>query len=399
MRSKIKPLVQFNAAIYAYPNNVWAGYWRRYIIEMGLSDYELQNRRQWLMEAKRRANSDFHSFVSKTYIDQADDKLLHSLLEKHGVFAEKFFHRNIHERVARKFAQTNIDLKEFQQLLSQAWGYEVYIGKSKSDAIYRVIDHIYEQAMLRAISNPQIYNRLKMWFKKYKVPRTCVLCGKTFRVIDLPYWIYFGSNGCVICCFQCPIVEFPKKKELAELVPAFIESCGFIPTSSASPINFAFTSRLLPNQWKNVFLAYARMGGIDHVKKKFGSWFRALADTRALPDGVLATARGIRCLAKDGHVCHSLDEQRIDDWLSAHGLLHEREPCYPAHSTLSPAGRRRADWKVRDVFIEYFGLIGNTDYEKKIDEKILLAQHFDIELIAIYPYEIEHLDQRLGHLL
>jgi len=76
------------------------------------------------------------------------------------------------------------------------------------------------------------------------------------------------------------------------------------------------------------------MGGIEHVKKKFGSWFKALAETGALPDGVLTTARGMRCLAQDGHMCHSLDEQRIDDWLSVHHLAHEREPIYPHHTSL-----------------------------------------------------------------
>ncbi len=134
------------------------------------------------------------------------------------------------------------------------------------------------------------------------------------------------------------------------------------------------------------------------MKRKFGSWFKALAETGILPDGVLITARGIRCLAQDGHVCHSLAEQQIDDWLFAQGLPHEREPSYPAHSTLNPTGRRRADWKVQNTFIEYFGLIGDSKYEEKMEEKIFLARYCNIDLITIYPSDIENLDQRLGHL-
>ncbi len=104
-------------------------------------------------------------------------------------------------------------------------------------------------------------------------------------------------------------------------------------------------------------------------------------------------------MAGDGHVCHSLDEQRIDNWLLAHGLPHEREPRYPAHSTLNPTGRRRADWRVQDTFIEYFGLLGDADYEKKMAEKILLARHCEIDLITIHPSDLESLDQRLRCLL
>jgi hypothetical protein len=217
--------------------------------------------------------------------------------------------------------------------------------------------------------------------------------------VDLPDWIYFGSNGCKTCCFQCSIVETPKKKELSSRIPEFVRSCGFIPNSDAGPINYSFTSRLSANIWNEVFINYGKMGGVEHVKAKYRSWFKALAETGTLPNGVLLTVRGVRCLAKDGHVCHSLDEQRIDDWLSDHDLKHEREPIYPQHPDLNPTGRMRGDWKVKDIFIEYFGLVGNEDYEKKMDEKILLAQHNRINLIDIYPSDLETLDQRLGSLL
>jgi len=217
-------------------------------------------------------------------------------------------------------------------------------------------------------------------------------------VIDLPDWVYFGSYGFKRCCFQCRILEAPQKNNLISLVPAFTGACGFIPNSDANVINYAFTSRLPVGEWSKVMLAYARMGGIEHVKGKFGTWFTALAETGALPDGVLVTARGIRCQAKDGHTCHSLDEQRIDDWLHLHDLDHEREPIYPQHPSLNPTGKRRADWRVHETFIEYFGLVGDPKYEKKMDEKILLAQESNIPLIAIYPSDIEKLDERLGGL-
>jgi len=160
-----------------------------------------------------------------------------------------------------------------------------------------------------------------------------------------------------------------------------------------------FTSRLPADKWNEVFISYGKMGGVEHVKAKYKSWFKGLAETGALPNGVLATARGVRCLAKDGHVCHSLDEQRIDNWLNNHNLKHEREPIYPSHPDLNPTGRRKGDWKVNGTFIEYFGLVGDKDYERKMDEKILLAGYSKINLIAIYPTDLDALDIRLQSLL
>jgi hypothetical protein len=145
-----------------------------------------------------------------------------------------------------------------------------------------------------------------------------------------------------------------------------------------------------------VFAAYGKMGGVDHVRAKWSSWFKALASSDVLPDGVMATSRGIRCLAKDGHECYSLDEQRIDDWLSAHNLKHDREPLYPDHPSLNPHGKRRADWLVGDVYLEYFGLTGEKVYDKKTDEKVMLAAQLGIALVAVYPSDMRSLDKTLS---
>lgn len=331
------------------------------------------------------------------FSDPADDATMRSLLANHAVFAERFFDRAVHERIARRFGEARIGLEEFQRLLSEAWGGECRLYDTW-EAIWRIQEHLYEQTLMRAINEAEVYHRLEAWFEQSSVPRNCVLCGNPFKLVDLPDWIYFGSNGYRSCCFQCRIVQAPLKGELKSLVPTFVQVCGFIPNSDASPINYAFTSRLPDDRWAEVFLAYAKMGGVEHVKKRYGSWFRALAETSALPHSVLVTARGIRCLAQDGHICHSLDEQRVDDWLFGHGFRHEREPAYPVHPSLNPQGHRRADWSVLDTFIEYFGLVGDSDYEKKMDEKIALAEHLRIRMIALYPSDIETLDQALAGL-
>ena len=277
--------------------------------------------------------------------------------------------------------------------MPRAW----YI-KMHRDAIFEIFQHLYEQTLLRTIADPYIYKALESWFAEYSQPRKCGLCGDTFRLIDVPMNTYFFSDACQDCCFGCPIVDSPGKSDLMSLVLAFVETCGFIPRSDASPINYGFTSRLSSERKLEAFRAYARMGGIEHVKEEFGSWFEALAKTGALPNGVQPTTRGVRCLASDGHVCHSLDEQYVDNFLSARGIFHEREPYYAPHPELNPHGRRRADWRVGDSFIEYFGLIGDEEYEKRMAEKILLAKHSGVNLIALYPSDLEHLEERVCEL-
>lgn len=86
--------------------------------------------------------------------------------------------------------------------------------------------------------------------------------------------------------------------------------------------------------------------------------------------------------AKDGHLCLSIEEKEIDDFLYTHNIRHEKEIYYPDSSM-------RADWEIFDyskrVFIEYFGLMNNKDYAEKVKNKAFIAARWDIELIELYP--------------
>ncbi len=117
------------------------------------------------------------------------------------------------------------------------------------------------------------------------------------------------------------------------------------------------------------------------IKLIFGSWLNALIQAGILEDGTRRTSRGIQSIAKDGHVCLSLGEKTIDDFLHQHGVHHEKEPKYPE-------GNFRGDFKVNGIIIEYFGLVGNPDYDAKIKEKTRICRKHEITLIAIYPQDL-----------
>lgn len=125
---------------------------------------------------------------------------------------------------------------------------------------------------------------------------------------------------------------------------------------------------------------------LGRVKNIFGSWLNALIKAGVLADDVRRTARGIQCIANDGHVCLSLGEKTIDDILFSLGIEHDKEPRYPGCNY-------RADFKIGNTFVEYFGLAGDADYDARSKAKASICAAHDIKLIAIYPKDLSSVRQ------
>ena len=62
---------------------------------------------------------------------------------------------------------------------------------------------------------------------------------------------------------------------------------------------------------------------VNRVKELFGTWLQALIEAGVLDEDARRTSRGTQCVAKDGHVCFSLGEKTIDDFLHARGITHD----------------------------------------------------------------------------
>lgn len=117
------------------------------------------------------------------------------------------------------------------------------------------------------------------------------------------------------------------------------------------------------------------------VKELFGSWLKALIEAGILESETRETRRGIQTIAEDGDVCLSLGERTIDDYLFRNGIAHTREPRYPDSNY-------RADFLVGETFIEYFGLQGDPDYDKKSKIKERICSEHGIRFLAIYPKDL-----------
>jgi hypothetical protein len=161
MPRKAKPLAQFNASYYTYPNSIRSG---KYPLEADLSRYDQEDRRKWLARVADHSHSQFHRFLNENFSDPSDWEVLKLLLYQHGIFAERFFHRGIRERVTRQFVRAEVNLQHLEELLSSAWKLEFQLY-NESDAIYRIVDYIFEQTLARAISNTRVYRQLEKWFQ------------------------------------------------------------------------------------------------------------------------------------------------------------------------------------------------------------------------------------------
>ena len=222
--------------------------------------------------------------------------------------------------------------------------------------------------------------------------KTCAICNHEFLENSFPYSLIkrLGIKNLNFCprCLRKSIFgrgENKNKKEIKEYLNDLtnkiekIPSQSYVDEISHNLSDFSLTKR------KEILILLKDKPSIENIKRKFGSWLKALIDSGILENETRDTGRGTQCLAKDGHLCFSLGEKTIDDFLFDNKIEHSKEPYYPESNY-------RADFKVDDCFIEYFGLYGIPDYDKKIRRKRNIAKQNNIGLIEIYPKDLVNIN-------
>ena len=120
-------------------------------------------------------------------------------------------------------------------------------------------------------------------------------------------------------------------------------------------------------------------------------WTHILEQSGTAPEG-LRTSRGTLVRARDGHLCLSLRERAVCDFLHQHDIEHDREPLYPSDELLNPNGLRRADWILTDgTLVELWGMLNDPAYAAKMIEKRQLAQRHKIRLVELTDADLPHL--------
>ncbi len=135
------------------------------------------------------------------------------------------------------------------------------------------------------------------------------------------------------------------------------------------------------------------------VARKDVAW-TLLLEAAGFAEFGLRTSRGTLIRARDGHLCLSLRERAVCDFLHQHGIEHDREPPYPRDPDYNPSGLRRADWKLNDgTFVEFWGMTTNPQYAAKTVEKRQLAQRHRIRLIELDDDSLANLSETFGRWL
>jgi len=253
----------------------------------------------------------------------------------------------------------------------------------------------------RAALGPEIVALVERFLSEAEKPRKCEFCKRRFRLarenqLLTEGMIEVGSYGNAFIdyvypnlfvntcprCFRAILEDYSEgsEEERRSRLQEFAAFTGKVPTQDFP--NLCYVAR--DHDAMARFLALLRaLRTPEAYAEEYGSFFAALVRTGVLPEGTRKTNLGTITLAKDGHLCLSLVEKEIDDYLSARGIPHQKEAIYPGSAM-------RADWELQlpdesRVFVEYFGLMNNAHYRRKAKLKMELAAQRGIELVALYP--------------
>ena len=228
------------------------------------------------------------------------------------------------------------------------------------------------------------------------VAKDCVVCGRRFPPEG--HWASELGFGPPISCKSCTRRAMNGHDlpgfDVKTLLGNFTDALGFPP-----PSDFRANRELValnPNRADMLALLVAMPDSMTCSKslgvkqKGAGRWLATLQAA-----GVVGEAwkmpRGVMTFAADGHLCRSMGELAVERYLIAHGIEHEVEPSYPDHPTLNPSGRKRADWLIGEVWVEYAGMMSVDDYAKKMGDKVELAQKMGLNLLVLTPDDLPRL--------
>lgn len=116
------------------------------------------------------------------------------------------------------------------------------------------------------------------------------------------------------------------------------------------------------------------------ARKSFGTWNKAIEAAGYISTPVIFSSRHT---ALDGHVCDSVSERIIDDWLFKNGIEHEVHVPYPGQKRLT------ADFLIDSIWVEFFGIYGvSKKYTASADRKIRLALESNLDLVKVFPSDL-----------
>ena len=275
-----------------------------------------------------------------------------------------------------------------------------FAGDGPSSFLWRNVLHGYIENLLNSNEYYQLSSNLKI----------CNGCGKTFaeNSVHIEKALRVGKkiNFCEPC--YSLILSHENRADNRETIKQsdneMLSNLGKLADALEGIPTQAFMKSIDLSNYSSekqikIGIALLKMPSYKIYLQRFDTWLASLVRADILKDGFMQTSRGIQCLANDGHLCLSLGEKEIDDWLSSRNIPHEKEIRYPYDPELNPSELQRCDWKIGDLYVEYAGMMSDHEYSMKIKDKQLLSKVHNFRLVVLYPDDLGRLEEKLGFLV
>jgi hypothetical protein len=224
------------------------------------------------------------------------------------------------------------------------------------------------------------------------VDAVCPICGTAFFGGQISPWMVrqYGTRYCPSCCVRARNgASHESADQVVRGLRCLSEAIEAVPDQQlASRITITAMDQ---DRRDRVMRALVLAPSAIVARQLLGTvpWLVVL-QVAGLVGDAWRPSLGTYCVASDGHLCRSLGERTVDDWLTAHGIAHECEPAYPGT-------KKRADWRLPDGrYVELAGLMGDKDYRAAMAEKRVIAARAGITLVVLLPENLTDLATALA---
>lgn len=275
-------------------------------------------------------------------------------------------------------------------------GFPVYEGDELLERFGKPVRSSYRASVIAERGMTEYVGRLGL--TEHRPAMSCVLCGQDFWPQELN-GLYLVKTGVPRYCADChglrsdvwrkvPIDEDSRKAKSLRAIELVSELTGLFPFKN---LKRQVIGHLEPEERDRWFMAQVFMPDRS-AGELFGSWDQMLSLTTSIGVRPRKGRGGYVSTSDCGHVCYSLGERTICDFLSSKVVEHEKEPVYPNHSELNPSGKLRADWLVQGIWVELAGYPDDTAYMKKMAQKQELAKVAGLKHLVVMPTDLKQLD-------
>ncbi len=308
------------------------------------------------------------------------------------------------------------NLREFKKITynedeSEFSYIELIVGNSNSQNTVRSLD---PQERKGQISNYFLKLLLARFYTcNHFEEKICRLCGDNFWPQMSAEWAgRVPPDYCGLCLEMAfsgsteffRLMSYSEEKRIENFIfgiKTFSDFFGFIPRAGTAKRRIIMQLRRTGVSGEDLDLALMASSLLpwhETAKKMFGSWAHLLEAADLLEHRQRGRG-GHQSIGTDGHLCLSMGERAVCEYLTRKGIAHIKEPVYPIDEKLNPNGLLRGDFLVGSVFIEFAGMMSNKEYAERMSQKSKLAKLKGIPWIKVEGSQLEDLDEMLTLIL